>query len=172
MVKNLPANAKDARDAGLISRSGRSPGGGNGNPLQYSRLENSMDRRAWWATVQSVSSVAKSCPTLRLHGPQHTRLLCPSPTAGACSNSSIESVSPSNHLILCYPLLLLPSILSSIRVFSNKSVLCIRWPKYWSFSISPSNEYSRLFPLGLTGLISLQSKGLSRVFSNATVQKQ
>ena len=59
---------------------------------------------------------------------------------------SIESVMPSNHLILCYPLLLLPSVFPSIRVFSNESVLCIRWPKYWSFSfsISPSNEYSGL----------------------------
>ena len=59
---------------------------------------------------------------------------------------SIESVMPSNHLILCHPLLLLLSIFPSIRVFSNKSVLCIRWPKYWSFSfsISPSNEYSGL----------------------------
>ena len=57
---------------------------------------------------------------------------------------SIESVMPSNHLILCHPLLLLPSIFPSTRVFSNESVLCIRWPKYWSFSISisPSNEYS------------------------------
>ena len=59
---------------------------------------------------------------------------------------SIESVMPSNHLILRHPLLLLPSIFPSIRVFSNESVLCIRWPKYWSFSfsISPSNEYSEL----------------------------
>ena len=59
---------------------------------------------------------------------------------------SIASVMPSNHLILCHPLLLLPSIFPSIRVFSNESVLCIRWPKYWSFSfsISPSNEYSGL----------------------------
>ena len=57
---------------------------------------------------------------------------------------SIELVMPSNHLILCHPLLLLPSIFPSIRVFSNESVLCIRWPKYWSFSISPSNEYSGL----------------------------
>ena len=55
---------------------------------------------------------------------------------------SIESVIPSNHLILCHPLLLLPSIFPSIRVFSNESVLRIRWPKYWSFSISPFNEYS------------------------------
>ena len=86
---------------------------------------------------------------------------------------STESVMPSNHLILCRPFLLLPSIFPSIRVFSNESVHCIRWPKYWSLSfsisISPSNEYSR--PLGWTGWISLQSKGLSRVFSNTTVQK-
>ena len=57
---------------------------------------------------------------------------------------SIESVMSSNHLVLCHPLLLLPSIFSSIGVFSNESVLHIRWPKYWSFSISPSSEYSRL----------------------------
>ena len=78
---------------------------------------------------------------------------------------SIESMMSSNHLILCRPLLLLPSIVPSIRVFSNESVLRIRWPKYWSFSfnISPTNEQS--------GLISLQSKGLSSIFSNTTVQK-
>ena len=87
--------------------------------------------------------------------------------------SSIESVMPSNHFILCKPLLLLPSIFSSIRALSNESALHIRWPKYWnfSFSISPSNDYSGLISLGWTGLISLQSKGLSRVFSNTTVQK-
>ena len=84
----------------------------------------------------------------------------------------IESVMPSNHLILFCSLLLLPSIFPSIRVFSNESALCIRWPKYWSFSISPSNEYSGLISSpGWTGWISLQSKGLSRVFSNTTVQK-
>ena len=79
----------------------------------------------------------------------------------------------SNHLILCHPLLLLPSIFSSISVFFKGSVLCIRWPKYWSFSfsISPSNEYSGLIPSRLTGLVSLQSKGLSRDFSSTTVQK-
>ena len=84
----------------------------------------------------------------------------------------IESVMPSSHLILCHPLLFLPSIFPTIRVFSNESVL-ISYPKYWSFSfsISPSNEYSGLISLGLTGWISLQSKGLSRVFSNTTVQK-
>ena len=102
---------------------------------------------------------------------------------------SIESVMPSNHLILCYSLLLLPSIFPSIRVFSNKSILCIRWPKYWSFSfsISPSNEYLGLISFRMDWLdllvvqgtvkIILQhhnakaSKGLWRVFSNTVVQK-
>ena len=79
----------------------------------------------------------------------------------------------SNHFILCRPLLLLPSIFPSIRVFSNESVLHTKRPKYWSFSfsINPFNEYSGLCPLGLTGLISLKSKGLSRVFSNTTVHR-
>ena len=83
----------------------------------------------------------------------------------------IESVMPSNHLILCHPLLLSPSIFPSIRVFSNESILPIRWPKYWrfSFSISPSNEYSGLISFRIDWLI-LLSKGLSRVFSNTTVQ--
>ena len=85
---------------------------------------------------------------------------------------SIESVTPSNHLILGRSLPLSPSIFPSIRVFSNELVLHIRWLKYWSFSftISPSNEYSGSFPLGLTGLI-LQSKGLSRVFSSTAIRK-
>ena len=76
------------------------------------------------------------------------------------------------HLILCHPLLLLPSIFPRIRVFSNESVLCIRRPKYWSFSfsISPSNEHSGLISFGWTGWISLLPTGLSRVFSNTTVQ--
>ena len=86
---------------------------------------------------------------------------------------SIESVMPSNHLVLCFPLLLLPSIFLSIRIFSNELALHIRWPKYWSFSfsISPSVNIQDWFALGLTGLIFLQSKRLSRVFSNITVQK-
>ena len=81
---------------------------------------------------------------------------------------SIKSVMPSNRLILCVPLLLPPSKFHSSRVFSNESVLHIRWPKYWSFSfsVSPYTEYSEL-----TGLSSLQSKGFLRVFSNTTVQK-
>ena len=77
-----------------------------------------------------------------------------------CKFMSIELVTPSNHLILCHPLLLLPSIFPSIRVFSNESALCIRWPKYWSFnfSISPSNEHSRLisFRMGWLGLLAGQ----------------
>ena len=84
-----------------------------------------------------------------------------------------ELVMPSNHLILCCPLLLLPSIFPSIRAFSNESALHIRWPKYWSFSfnISPPVNTQDWSPLGWTGWISLYSKGLSRVFSNTTVQK-
>ena len=108
-------------------------------------------------------------------GPQHARPPCPSPTPGVHPNPCPSSrwCHPSNHLILCCPLLLLPSIFASIRVFSSESSLHIRWPMYWSFSfnISPSNEHSGLLSLGWTGCISLQSKGLSRVFSNTTVQK-
>ena len=76
--------------------------------------------------------------------------------------TSIELVMSSNHLILCRPLLLIPSILSRIRIFSDESVLCIRWPKYWSFSFSirPFNEYSGLISFRMDW-ISLQSKGLS-----------
>ena len=82
---------------------------------------------------------------------------------------SIKSVMPSNHFILCRPLLFLPSIFSSIRVFSNESVLQhIRWPKYWSFnySISPSNEYSGLIYFRIDWFNLLAAKGLSSVFSN------
>ena len=86
---------------------------------------------------------------------------------------SIECMMPSNHFILCCPLLLLPSVFPSIRLFSSESVLCIRWPKYWSFSFSSALPMSiqGSFRLGWTGWIFLQSKGLSRVFSNTTVQK-
>ena len=86
---------------------------------------------------------------------------------------SIESVMPSNHLILCRPLLLLPSIFPSIRVFSNESALHVRGPKYWSFSFNiswiSSKSVQDWFPLGWTGWISLQSNRLSRVFSNTRV---
>ena len=78
----------------------------------------------WTATCQASLSITNSRSLLKL--------------------MSMELVMPFNHLILCHPLLLLPSLFPSIRVFSNESVLCIRWPKYWSFSIGPSNEYSGL----------------------------
>ena len=112
-----------------------------------------------------LSSVAQSCltlcdpmnhsmPGLPVH---HSRSLL--------KPMSIESVMPSSHLILFHPLLLLPPILPSIKVFSNESTLRMRWPKYcrFRFNISPTNEHP--------GLISLQSKGLSRVFVNTAVQK-
>ena len=113
----------------------------------------------------SCSVVADS---LRPHG-LDARLPCPSLTPGVYSNMSIESVMPSSHLILCcplllhlilcHPLLLLPSIFPSIGVFSNESVLRIRWPKYWSFSfsISPSNEHSGLiFRMDWLDLLAVQ----------------
>jgi len=86
---------------------------------------------------------------------------------------SIEWVMPSNHLILCHPLFLLPSIFPSIRIFSNESVLHTRWPKYWSFSfnISPSNEYSGIISFRIDRFDLLAVQGLSTVFSNTTVQK-
>ena len=100
-----------------------------------------------FTTRLQFSSVTKSCLTLCDPMDKLATLLCASPTPRSCSNSCPSSPSqPPNYLILCCPLLLLHSIFPSIRVFSNESVLCIRWPKYWSFSfsISPSNEYSRL----------------------------
>ena len=103
-------------------------------------------------SVQSLVS-----DSLRPDGLQHFRLPCSSPTLRSLLKlMSIESVTPSNHLILCHPLLLLPSIFPSIRVFSNESVLHIRWPEYWSFSfsfsISPSNEYSGLISFRINWL--------------------
>ena len=119
-----------------------------------------------YASMQVVSH------SLQPHEPQHTRPLCPSPTPGVYSNTcplSLMALMPSPYLILCHPLLLLPSIFSSIRVFSNESALCIRWP---NIGVSASaSVLQNLFALGWTGWISLQSKGLSRVFSNITVQK-
>ena len=87
--------------------------------------------------------------------------------------TSIESVMPSSHLILCRPLLLRPSILPSIRVFSNESALHIRWPKYWSFrfNISPSSEHPGFISFRMDWLDVLAVQGTLRVFSNITVQK-
>ena len=107
----------------------------------------------WIAARQASLSITNSQSSLRL--------------------MSIESVMPSSHLILRRPLLLLPPIPPSIRVFSNQSTLHMRWPKYWSFSFSiiSYEEIQGWSPSEWTGSISLQFKGLSRVFSNTTVQK-
>jgi len=106
----------------------------------YSHLWTIHSMQEGWASVQFSCSVVSD--SLRPHALQHSRLHSQS----VLKLMSIKSVMPSNHLILCHPLLLPPSIFPSIRVFSNKSVLHIRWPKYWSFSfsLSPSNEYSGL----------------------------
>ena len=97
-----------------------------------------------WAVLQCVFSYLVMSNCLQPHGLQHARLPCPSPSWSLPKFMSIESVMPSNHLILCRPLLL--SIFPSIRIFSNELALHIRWPKYssFSFSSSPSNEYSGL----------------------------
>ena len=120
-----------------------------------------------------LSSVTQSCLTLCDHVERHARPPCPSPTPEVYLNSCPLRRWCLSTISSCVIHLLLPSIFPSIRVFSNESVLRIRWPKYWSFSfnISPSTEYSGWFPLGWTSWISLQSEGLSRVFSNTTVQK-
>ena len=105
--------------------------------------------------------------SLRPHALQHARLPCLSPTPRAFSNPCpLSRVMPSNHLNLCRPLLLLPSIFPSIGVFSKESILCIRWPKYWnfSFSISPSNEYS--------GLISLKTDWLDLLAVQGTLRSR
>ena len=130
-------------------------GGENGNPLQNSCPENPRDGGAWWAALYGVaqsqtrlkrlnSSIRSDqisgsvlSDSLQPHESQHVRPPCPSLTPRVHSDSR-----PLSHLILCHPLLLLPPIPPSIRVFPNESSLCIRWPKYWSFSFSiiPSKE--------------------------------
>ena len=126
------------------------------------------------------SSVAQSCPTLRPHESQHTRPPCPSPTPGVHSDSHPSRVMPSSHLILCRPLLLLPPIPPSIRVFSNESTLRMRWPKYWSFSFSiiPSKEHPELISfrmdwldlLAVQGTLKFSSVQFSSVQSLSRVQ--
>ena len=120
-----------------------------------------MDREAWHAAVQ-FSSVAQSGPTLCDPIDCSTPgFLVPTNSQSLLKLMSIESVLPSNHLILCRPLLLLPSIFPSIRVFSNESALHIRWPKYWSFSfsISPSSEHSGLISFTMDWLDLLAVQG-------------
>ena len=128
-----------------------------------------------WVHLKCISSVAQSCQTLRPHGLQHARAPCPSSVPGVYSNSCPLSQMLSNHLILCCLLFLPPSIFPSIRVFSNESVLRIRWPKYWSFSfnISPSKEYSGLisFRMDCLYLLAVQGTHIHWVFSNTMIQK-
>ena len=121
--------------------------------LQFSSSVVSDSATPWTAAHQAFLSITNSRTLLKL--------------------MSIESVMPSNHLILCHPLPLLPSIFPSIRVFSSESVLHIRWPKYYrfSFSISPFKEYSGLISFRMDWLDLLAEERLSRVFSNTTVQK-
>ena len=121
-----------------------------------------------------IRSVTQSCPTLCDPMNRSTPGLPVHPNSRSSLRfTSIESVMPSSHLILCRPLLLLPPIPPNIRVFYSESTLRMRWPKYWifSFSIIPSKEHPGLISLEWTGWLSLQSKGLSGVFSNTTVQK-
>ena len=122
---------------------------------------------------QSVQSLSRVHPFATPWTAAHQPSLSITNSQSLPKLMSIESMMPSNHLILCRPLLLLPPVPPSIRVFSDESALRIRWPKYWSFSfnISPSSEHPDWSPLEWTGWISLQSKGLTRVFSNTTVQK-
>ena len=112
----------------------------------------------WLSSVQFSHSVMSN--SLRPHEPQHTSSPSITNSQSPPKPTSIELMMPSNHLILCYPLLLLPSIFPSISIFSNESVLSIRWPDYWSFSfsISPSNEYSGLisFRMDWLGLFAVQ----------------
>ena len=107
----------------------------------------------WITACQASLSITNSQSSLRL--------------------TSMESVMPSSHLILCRPLLLLPPIPPSIRVFSNESTLRMRWPKYWSFSFSiiPAKEIPGLISFRIDWLDLLAVQGLSRVFSNTTLQK-
>ena len=124
-------------------------------PIQLSSVQSLSHVRLFatpWITVRQASlSITNSWSSLKL--------------------MAIESVMPSSHLILCLPLLFLPPIPPSIRVFSNESTLYMRWPKNCSFnfSIIPSKEHPGLISLEWTGWISLQAKGLSRIFSNTTV---
>ena len=124
--------------------------------------------------MSSVRSITQSCPTLcNPMNRAHQASLSITNSRGLLKLMSIESVMPSNHLILCRPLLLLPPISPSIGVFFNESTLHMRWPKYWSFSfsISPSKEHPGLISFRMDWLDLPAVQGLSRVFSNTTGQK-
>ena len=115
-----------------------------------------------FSSVQFSRSVVSD--SLRPHKPQHIRPSCPSPSPGVHSDTSMESMMPSSHLIHCRPLLLLPPIPPNIRVFSNESTLSMRWPKYWSFSFSiiPSKEIPGLISFRMDWLNLLAVQGTLR----------
>ena len=165
---------------GSIPGSERSPGGGNGNQLQYSCLENPYGQRSlvsytvhgvtkcqtqlrdWAQTIiSSVQSLSRVWLFVIPWTPAHQASLSIANSQCPPRPMSIESVMPSNHLILCRPLLLLPSIFPNMRVFSIESVLHIRWPEYWSFSfnISPSDEHSGLISFRMDWLDLLAVQG-------------
>ena len=176
---NLLSSSGDTGDAGLIPGSGRSPGG-NGNPLQYSCLENSVVRRASQATVCGVAKsqtqlstypvtwlcyVSKLISCVRLFATPWTSGLPPFTVSGRLLKlMSIESMMQSYHIILCCLPLHLLSIFPSIRLFSSESALRIRWPKYQSFSfgISPSNEHPGLVSFRMDWLDLLAVQGDSQ----------
>ena len=158
------ASAYNAGDLCSIPGSGISPGEGNGNPLQYSCLENPIDGGTWlgYSPSDQIRSVAQSCLTLcdpmnrSTPGlPVHHQLW------SSLRLMSIESMMPSSHLILCRPLLLLPPFPPSIRIFSNESTLHMRWPQYWgfSFSVIPSKEIPGLISFRMNWLDLLAVQG-------------
>ena len=122
--------------------------------------ENYLHATTWMKFLLLLLSRSVVSDSFRPHGLQHTRLHCPSLSTELLKLMSIESMMPSNHLILCQPLLL-SSVFPSIRVFSSESDLCVRWPKDYSFSfiISPSNEYSRLISFRIGWFDSLAVQG-------------
>ena len=134
-------------------------------PLRSRPWSHSLETQIMVHAKDQLSSVHFSCSvvsdSLRPHEPQHARPPCPLSTTSLPKLMSIESVMPSDHLILCHPLLFLPSIFPNIRVFSNESALRIRWPKYWSFSfsISPSNEHPGLISFRMNWLDLLAVQG-------------
>ena len=174
-------------------------GEGNGKPLQYSCLENPINSMKRQKDRTLKDELPRSMPNMLLEisgkiTPERMKFssvqslshvllfVTPWPAAHQASLSltnswsllkpmSIKSVMLSSHLILCRPLLLMPSIFPSTRVFSNESVLCIRWPKYWSFSfsISPSNEYSEFISFRIDWFDLLAVQVTLVVFSSTTI---
>ena len=120
-----------------------------------------------WGKIGNSDRLVSSAPWTAAHQASLSFTISPS----LLRLMSMESVMPSNHLILCCPLLFLPSIFPSIRVFSSELALHIRWPKYWSFSIRPPNEYSRLISFRIDWFDLLVVQGTRRVFSSITIRK-